>query len=143
MTDALIPEMKRPLPSFDEWLTVHGNGKRGDDFEAMTDLVHRTLATPEGPNLTPDERSFLRMWKGMCVAVVELSNIEHDAGRTPEQIIQTMPRVLAAAAMYATASVLSDSANYRQIAKHLIEEFRAAAKVSADQLTGRAEREAQ
>jgi hypothetical protein len=143
MTDSpVIPEMRRQLPSFDDWLTTHGNGKRGDGFEALTDLVRRTLETPDGAHLTDDERSFLRMWKGMCVAVVELSNIEHQHGRTPEQIIQTMPRVLATAAMYSTASVLSGDAPHRSVAKLLTEEFRAAAKASADYLTAAAEREA-
>jgi hypothetical protein len=127
---------RRPLPSFDQWLAEKGNGHRGDGFEAFNDLAKRSheKAAPELDQFTGDEQSFLRMWLGLMIAVVELSNIEHQQGRTPAQIIKIMPRVCAAAAVYATASVVDDNAPMRKIAKIIIEEFRFAAKEAADQI---------
>lgn len=127
---------KRPLPSFDQWLTDQGNGHRGAGFEAFKDMAERThAAAPDTfPTLAPNEQAFLRMWLGMQIAVVELCNIEHQHGRTPAQIIQWLPRVLASAAMYATASVVNETTPMRTAAKILIEEFRFGAKESADQI---------
>jgi hypothetical protein len=126
--------MQRPLPSFDKWLTDHGHGERGDGFDALVDLARRTQEQ-KSPNMTPDELSFLRMWQGMLIAVVEICNIEHNSGRKPEEIICTMPRVLASAAMYATASVLASDADWRTSSRACsADEFRAAAKIAADQL---------
>lgn len=125
---------RRPLPSFDQWLAENGDGSRGDGFDAFVDLVERTLAKPAG-ELDADSASFLRMTKGIFVAAVETCNLEYSSGRSPEQIIQHLPRVLACVAMYAMASVLNNDASYRTVAKVLIEEFRFAAKEAADQMT--------
>ena len=123
----------RPLPSLHEWFTQHVGGQRGDGFEAFADLARRTHeAKPSG--LTDDEAAFLRFWMGMQIAVIELCNLEHAAGREPADIVVTMPRVLGAAAVYAFASVAKDETPMRQIAKVLIEEFRFAAKEAADQI---------
>lgn len=132
-----IPELdRRALPSLDEWLTTHGNGERGDGFDAFRDLARRThVTTLHGHDA--GSTAFLRMLTGMQIAVVELCNIEHQHGRLPHQIIATMPRVLACVAIYATASVLKDEAPMRRIAKILTEEFRFAAKEAADQIEAR------
>lgn len=127
--------MRRPLPSFEQWLNDNGDGTRGDGFAAFVDVVERTIAVVPAAGLGEDEALFLSLWKGMGVAVVELCNLEHQRGVSPERIIKMMPRVLGAAAMYATASVLTDDAPWRRIATILIEEFRFAAKEAADQMT--------
>lgn len=137
----IIPEMERPLPTFDQWLSTHGDGSRGDGFEALRDLVGRTLEQKEVPGMTRLEAVMLRMWQGFAVATVEICNIEHARGTTPAEIITVMPRALAASAFYATASVLKNEAPWRIIAKLLTEEFRYAAKVAADQMTTKIERE--
>lgn len=128
-----LSQMRRPLPSFDEWLADNGDGTRGDGFDAFVDVALRTQ-DQKATGLGDDETSFLRIWQGLCVAVVELCNIEARHGRTAEQIIQTMPRALAAAAVYATASVVSEGTPLRSVAKLLTEEFRHAAKVAADDI---------
>lgn len=135
-----IPEMARPLPKFDQWLTDHGRGKRGDGFEGFADLMERTQSQEVADALTPAEVSLMRMWQGLTFAVVELCQIECDHGRQPVEIIALMPRALACAAFYSTASVLKDDTPWRSIAKLLAEEFRAAAKTCADQQTERDER---
>ncbi|KQZ00875.1 hypothetical protein ASD45_08410 [Pseudolabrys sp. Root1462] len=132
-----IPELtRRPLPSFDEWLNTHGNGKRGDGFEAFRDLAERTHVQKLGAY---DEAttSFFRMVTGFQIAIVELCNIEERFGRKPHEIISVMPRALACCAVYATASVLQDEAPMRRLAKILTEEFRFAAKEAADQIEAR------
>lgn len=134
-----IPEMMRPLPSFDQWLTAHGNGSRGDGFEAFLDLTKRTQEQ-DGAGYDAAALSMLRMWQGLSIAIVELCNIEHQHGRKPIDIIQIMPRALACAAFYSTASVLGDETPWRSIAKVLAEEFRHAAKVAADEYTESLER---
>lgn len=131
----MIPELtRRPLPSFDEWLSVNGDGSRGDGFEAFSALAKRTHAAEWTDHLTADEAAFLRMLMGFQVAVIELCNIENQKGRTPAEIALTLPRVLAATSVYAMASVLIEDAPMRKIAKILIEEFRFAAKEAADQI---------
>lgn len=132
----VLDALNRPLPSFAKWLDDRNGGERGGDFEHFNDLARRTQ-DQTATGLNDDERAFLRMWQGMCVAVVELCNIEHKNGRGPDQIIQMFPRVLATAAVYAVASVVKDDAPFRTLAKIMTEEFRAAAKVAADGLTAK------
>ena len=128
-----IPELdRRPLPSFDKWLSDNGDGTRGDGFDAFNDLAKRTHENLEG--FTGDQASFLRIWAGLQIAVIEICQIERQRGRTPDQIILMMPRVLACAAMYSVASVVKEDAPMRQIAKIISEEFRFGAKEAADQL---------
>lgn len=124
---------KRPLPSFEQWLEANGDGTRGDGFEALAALARRAHAAEPPAHLTPDELSFLRMWMGMQIAVIELCNIEAQKGREPHQVIQTFPRVLGAAAFYAVASVMRDDANVRAMARVLLEEFRHGVNTCADQ----------
>jgi hypothetical protein len=128
---------KRPLPSFKEWIEEHSPGTQADGFEALTDLVRRSVAgTDFKPGLTDQEKSFSRMWIGFCIACVELCNMEALTHERPEsEIIVMLPRVIATGAMYAIASSLQDEAPFRDIAKIVTEEFRAAAKVAADQLS--------
>lgn len=132
-----IQKRKRPLPSFEQWLDKSGHTDRADgynDWAALEDFVRRTLKRdPDGP-MTDDEASFFRMFKGMGVAIVELCNGECSRGRTAHQILQTMPRVLGAMAMYAAASALDETTPWRTVARVLIEEFRFGAKEAADQL---------
>jgi hypothetical protein len=129
------PHLRRPLPSFAQWLENSG-GTRGDgfaEFTALVDLTERTLAqSPEG--LSIEQACFLRLWQGMMVAVVELCNVENAKGVPSETIVSMMPRVLGSAALYGVASVVRDDAPFRNIAKILTEEFRAAAKMCADTL---------
>lgn len=128
-------EMRRPLPSFDKWLEDNGDGTRGDGFEAFADLAIRTQ-DQSALGLPYEAALLLRMWQGFQIATVEICNIQcRDFGATPEQIIQMMPRALACAAMYSTASVLVEDTPWRTIAKVLTEEFRFAAKEAADQMT--------
>lgn len=136
-TRSTIPELRMPLPDFSRWLDERGHTERADDIEAigvftaLIDLCRRTQAQTADP-ASEDEQSFLRMWQGMLFAVGELCNIEHKHGRSPHQITATMARVCGTSAMYATASILKDDAPLRSIAKVLVEEFRFAAKASAD-----------
>lgn len=126
---------KRPLPSFKQWLDEHSPGTQADGFEAFSDLAFRAQSGSLKPGLTPQQESFARMWMGACVAAVELCNMEAVGHLRPEgEIIATLPRVFAAAAMYAMASVCKESTPWRDVAKLLTEEFRAGAKASADQL---------
>lgn len=127
---------RRPLPSFDQWLEENGNGERGDGFEAFVDLAKRTHAKEPVAGLTDDETSFLRMWMGMQIAIIELCNIENQRGRTPAEIMITTPRVLGAAAMYSFGSVVKENTPFRIVAKLLTEEFKFGAKESADQMEG-------
>jgi hypothetical protein len=125
---------KRPLPSFEEWLSANSDGQRGDGFEAFADLTRRTQEQPLG-HLKPHEASFGRMFMGASIAAIELCNMEAVKHKRPqEEIVATLPRVLAAVCMYAIASVAKDDAPYRYFSKMISEEFRAAAKVAADAL---------
>lgn len=126
--------MERPFPPFKEWIQAQSPGTQADGFADMLDLAYRSQ-DQINPNLTPDQASYARMWIGACIAVVELCNMEaltHKRGL--EEIVCTLPRVLATAAMYAMASVASDSTPFRNIATLMTEEFRFAAKVAADAL---------
>jgi hypothetical protein len=141
----MVPDIldRRPLPSFDRWLDEQNGGKRAEDFAVFAELVERTLAASDDA-LPPEQKAFLRMWKGMSLATVELCNIEREQHkRRPEDIIVVLSRVLACAAMYSIASVMRHDAPLRQVAKVLIEEFRFAAKESADQIMESWEQEAQ
>lgn len=130
----VIPELsRRALPSFEQWLNENGDGSRGDGFDAFVNLAERThSAKPE--NLTDEQATFLRLWMGLQVAIIELCNLEDQRGVKPETIITMMPRVLATAGVYAVASVAKDDAPMRTMAKILIKEFRFAAKEAADQI---------
>lgn len=126
--------MGRPFPPFKQWIQEQSPGTQADGFEAMIDVAHRSQQQIN-PSLSPDEASFARMWIGACIATVELCNMEaFTHGRQPHEIICTLPRVLATAAMYAMASNAADEAPLRRIAKIMTEEFRFAAKIAADQL---------
>jgi hypothetical protein len=127
-------QMKRKLPSFLEWLDARSPETRAPDFEAFADLARRTQdASLE--NLPHEQLVFLRMWQGACVAAVELCNMEALGHDTPtHDIVVMLPRVFAAACMYAMASVSKEDAPFRTIARIMSEEFSFAAKVSADQL---------
>lgn len=126
----------RDLPSFEQWLSDNGNGSRGDGFEAFEDLIRRARKQ-DIEHLTEEEQSLARLWGGLSIAIVEICNIEHQRGRTAVEIIKLMPRALAIASVYATASVLVEDTPWRAVAKVLTEEFRWAAKTAADDLTTR------
>ncbi len=126
--------MERPFPPFKEWIQQQSPGTQADGFEAMTDLAYRSQAQIN-PELSEDEASYARMWIGACIACVELCNMEAlSHRREPHEIVLTLPRVLATAAMYAIASVAKDETPFREIAKLITEEFRFAAKIAADAL---------
>lgn len=130
---------KRPLPSFQQWIDEKNGGVRGpgyDDFASLRDLAERTLLRSD-EGLPVEQASFLRLWMGFLVATVELCNIERGKDAPVEVITAMMPRALACAAVYAMASVVTDEAPMRDIAKILTEEFRFAAKQAADDLTER------
>lgn len=125
---------RRPLPSFKEWIEQQSPGTHATGFEALADLAYRSQAQAHD-HLQPQEQSFGRMWVGAVVAAVELCNMEAlKHGRSSEEIIATLPRVFAAAAMYAIASACKPETPHRRIAKLITEEFRAGAKAAADQL---------
>lgn len=128
----------RPLPDFQRWLDEHGHSGRAPDFEAFMDLAKRTQ-TQTADHLDEDSKSFLRLWQGLSLAVVELCNVEHERGRDPAQIVQMLPRALACAAFYSTASILKDDAPWRSITRILNEEFRFGTKACADRMTDAAE----
>ncbi|MEN6535695.1 MAG: hypothetical protein ABFD89_18670 [Bryobacteraceae bacterium] len=127
---------KRPLPSFSEWLDQRNDGKRAegyDDFKALSDLAARTILQSDS-NLPVNQASFLRLWQGLCLATVELCNIEHAKKVPLDIIVASLPRAMACGAIYAFASVMAEDAPLRDIAKVLTEEFRFAAKAAADDL---------
>lgn len=126
---------KRPLPALCQWLDEQDGGKsRADDFKPIIDLLRRCQKQDLGV-LEPHQATFARMFMGFAIAAVEICNIEALVKERPqEEIVATLPRVCAAAAMYAVASVCKDNTPFRDIAKMFSEEFRAAAKVSADSL---------
>lgn len=127
---------KRPLPSFAEWLDERNNGKRAqgyDDFRALSDLAARTILQSDS-GMPVGQASFLRMWQGICLATVEVCNIEHSKKVPMDIIVAGLPRALSCAAVYAFASVMPEDAPLRDIAKILTEEFRFAAKAAADDL---------
>lgn len=127
--------MKRPLPSFKAWIEQHSPGTQAEGFVELADLAYRSQATIRD-DLSPSAQSFARMWMGACVAAVELCNMEAvKHGRSEEEIIALLPRVFAAAAMYALASACKPETPWRSMAKMVTEEFRAAAKTTADTLT--------
>jgi hypothetical protein len=128
------PILKRPLPSFEQWLTDNGDGSRGEGFDAFMDWASRTIEQRTS-HLDFHAAALGRMLKGLVVATVEVCNIEHRNGLTPDQVVQLMPRAMACAAFYATASILQAGTPWRPIAKILSEEFRFAAKEAADQMT--------
>ena len=124
----------RPLPTFKEWIEQHSPGTQADGFAALADLAQRTQSQSLD-HLTPQQASFGRMWMGASVAAVELCNMEAlKHGRPEQEIVATLPRVFAAAAMYAIASILVNDAPFRKIANVISEEFRQAAKTAADDL---------
>lgn len=126
--------MRRPLPSFTEWLEANSPGTQPPDFEDFVDLARRTQEQSL-EHLTPQQASLGRMWMGACVAAVELCNMEAmKHNRPPSEIIAYLPRVFAMASMYAVASICKEETPWRDIAKVLTEEFRFAAKEAADQL---------
>lgn len=138
----IIPELWRPLPNFRRWLDDHGHTERAGDFDALADLARRTQEQ-SADDFGDDAKSFLRMWQGLSIATVELCNIEHKHGRSGHDIIRLMPRALACAAFYSTASVLREDSPWRSIAKILIEEFRFAAKSAADQYSEKLQHDAE
>ena len=135
-----IPELRRALPDFERWLDQRGHSGRAPGFEELADLAVRTQDEPP-EHLDEDSRSFLRLWSGLLIAVVELCSIEQVHGREPHDIVKIMPRALACAAFYASASIFRDDTPWRTIAKILIEEFRFGAKEAADQHAERLARE--
>ena len=131
-----LDTMKRELPSFKQWIEEHSPGTQAAGFEALADLAYRSQATLRD-DLSPSEKSFARMWMGACVAAVELCNMEAvKHGVSNDDIIALLPRVFAAATMYAIASACKETTPWRDIAKLVTEEFRAAAKTTADTLSG-------
>ena len=130
--------MRKPLPTFNQWLAENGDGTKGDGFDAFVDVVQRTLETGALPHYDETARSLLRIYSGIAIAVIETCNIERGKhGRTPADIVQLLPRALAMCAMYALASISkddTDAADYRMMAKVLTEDFRFAAKECADQI---------
>lgn len=131
--------LRRPLPSFTQWLADNGDGTRGDGFDAYIDQVHRTIERGALPDYNDDSRSLLRLYTGLSIAIIEACNIERQKDRSPEQIVQLMPRALAMCAITAVASIMrddSDAAAFRSVAKVLTEEFRWATKEAADDFSG-------
>jgi hypothetical protein len=131
---------KRPLPSLAQWLDSKNGGKRAPGYEpfaALVDLAERTILQTDA-GLPVEHACFLRLWQGMCIAAVELCNIEHEKDVGSGLIVTMLPRALACAAVYAVASVARDDAPLRDIAKLLTEEFRFAAKGAADGLMSEA-----
>jgi len=129
----------RPLPTFEQWLQDRGNGSRAEGYEAFADfedLIRRELGR-DPSSLSADEQSFLRMYQGMGIAIVELCQIERDKGRDPEEVLQTMPRVLGALAMFSASSVMREDTPWRSLATLIIEDFRFGAKFAADNLSAR------
>ena len=138
---SILDVTARQLPSFTQWLENRTPGTQGEDFAAFADLALRTQDQPLS-HLSPEAASFGRMWMGACIAAVELCNMEAlKHGRTPDQIVATLPRVFAAATMYALASICDADSPFRDLAKIVTEEFRAAAKTTADALTAQNEAE--
>lgn len=130
---------KRPLPTLAQWLDRQNDGERADGYDAMAalaDLAQRTILQSDS-GLPIEQACFLRLWQGMCVATVELCNIERGKDVPPEAIVAMLPRALACAAVYALASIVKDDAPLRDIAKVLTEEFRFAAKTAADDIMER------
>jgi hypothetical protein len=125
---------KRPLPSFIEWIEQTSPGTRAPDFEHFADLARRTQE--QGlEHLKPHEASFGRMWLGACIAAVEICNAEAIKHNRPQaEIVASLPRVFACATMYAIASVCKEDTPFRDIAKIVTEEYRAATKLAADTL---------
>lgn len=124
----------RKLPTLAQWLDQQNGGERGDDYEpmaAMMDLAERTILQSDS-GMPVNEACFMRLWQGMCIATVELCNIEHNKGVPMEVLMAMLPRALASAAIYAFASVASEDTPLRDVAKLLTEEFRFAAKAAAD-----------
>lgn len=127
---------KRPLPTLAQWLDQRNGGERAEDYEplaALIDLAERTILQSDS-GYPVEQACFLRLWQGMCIATVELCNIEHGKNVPMETIIASLPRALACASIYAMASVAGNDAPLRDIAKLLTEEFRFAAKAAADDL---------
>lgn len=132
----IVDVAKRPLPSFKQWIEEHSPGTQADGFADLADLAYRSQAQVHD-HLKPLEQSFARMWMGATVAAVELCNMEAlKHGRSNADIIALLPRVFAAATMYAIASTCKEDSPHRDIAKIVTEEFRAAAKTAADSLSG-------
>ena len=132
---SIVDVMDRPLPSFKQWIEEHSPGTQADGFAGLADLAYRSQVTVD-PNLSPSAQAFARMWMGGCVAAVELCNMESVKHGTPEaDIIALLPRVFAAASMYAIASACKETTPWRDVAKIVTEEFRAAAKKTADALS--------
>lgn len=130
----ILDVAKRPLPTFKQWIEKASPGTQADGFAEFSDLAYRSQAQVHD-HLSPSEQSFARMWMGATVAAVELCNMEAQKhGRPDDEIIRLLPRVFAAAAMYAIASACKEDTPYRDIAKIITEEFRAAAKTAADSL---------
>jgi hypothetical protein len=130
---------KRSLPTLAQWLDKQTGGARAegyDDLAALFNLAERTILQSDA-GLPIEQSCFLRLWQGMCIATVELCNIEHGKKVPMDVIVASLPRALACAAIYAFASVMEQDAPLRGIAKILTEEFRFAAKAAADDLMER------
>ena len=139
MTNPSDPHLRRPLPSFKQWLEEKGGDQRAEGFEemaALRSLAERTVLHKDA-GLPTEQACLLRLWQGMLVAVVELCNIESSHKVPNEMLMAMMPRVLGIAAMYAFASIATDDAPMRTIAKILTEEFRGGCKVAADEIEER------
>lgn len=131
----ILDATKRPLPNFKEWIETHSPGTQADSFAAFYDLTQRSQAQPLD-HLKPNEAAFARMWMGACIAAVELCNMEQMKHDTPvDVVIGSMARAFACASMYAVASACKPDTPFRDIAKMLTEDFRAATKIAADELT--------
>lgn len=134
-TPSILAVSDRKLPTFKEWIETHSPGTQAEGFSDFADLAYRSQ-TQLRDDMTEQEKSFGRMWMGACVAAVELCNMEAiKHNRSPDDIVATLPRVFAAASMYALASVVREDTPWRDIAKILTEEFRMAAKTTADNLS--------
>ncbi len=130
----LLDLTKRDLPSFEQWLETNSPETKAPDFAAFSDLARRSQEQ-QLEQLTPEQAVFCRMWMGASIAAVEICNIEALRHKTElATIIASLPRVFAAATMYAIASVCTEQTPFREIAKAVAEEFRAAAKTAADSL---------
>lgn len=122
----------RPLPTLDEYL----DGARGEGF---VDWAERMFAVAETGS--PEQRLLFRLLKVQMVAAVESLRQEDQADGDRIKMIQCLPRAMAVAAMYAFTSIVKDDAPHREFATVLTEEFRFAAKESADQIASAFEAE--
>jgi hypothetical protein len=127
----ICKEIRRPLPTFHQWLVENGGTARDERFEALGDLARKLSELK--PSFD-DQAALVRMWQGLLIAITELVHNEERLGRPFNHTLAMLPRALALAAMYGVTCGCKDETHWRGLAKLMTEEFRAAAKGAADEL---------